>query len=310
MSSWKVTLFGKFNIAYDGKKISRIKARKVQELLCYLLIFKDHPQPRESLSEVLWPDQPPEKSRKYLRQTLWRLQSNLRINGRSSDPLLLIEQDWIQLNLPADFWQDVVEFEKVFNLVKGKKVQELSVGDFRSLEYAAEIYRGDLLEGWYQDWCIFERERFQTMHLMLLDKLVQYCELQQWYEIGLAYGLEILRQDQAYERTHRQLMRLYFLAGNRTEALHQYVRCIAALRDDLGVEPSESTKQLYEQIRLDTFKHPNPVVENAHSQADESTFVVNEALGHLEQFAETMKTIESKVQKEIDILENALSEQS
>lgn len=310
MSSWKVTLFGKFNIAYDGKKINRIKARKVQELLCYLLIFKDHPQPRELLSEALWRDHPAEKSRKYLRQTLWRLQSNLRMNGRSSDPLLLIEQDWIQLNLPADFWLDVVEFEKIFDLVKGKKAQELSVRDFRSLENAAEIYTGNLLEGWYQDWCIFERERFQTMHLMLLDKLVQYCELQQWYEIGLTYGLEILRHDQAYERTHRQLMRLYFLAGNRTEALHQYARCVTALQDDLGVEPSERTKQLHEQIRLDTFKQPNPVVENAPSQVDESTFALNKVLGHLERFAETMKTIESKVQQEIDVLESTLSEQN
>ena len=259
MSSWKVTLFGKFNIAYDGMKISRIKARKVQELFCYLLIFKDHPQPRELLSEALWRDHPAEKSRKYLRQTLWRLQSNLRMSGRSSDPLLLIEQDWIQLNLPADFWLDVVEFEKIFDLVKGKKAQELSVRDFRSLENAAEIYTGNLLEGWYQDWCIFERERFQTMHLMLLDKLVQYCELQQWYEIGLTYGLEILRHDQAYERTHRQLMRLYFLAGNRTEALHQYARCVTALQDDLGVKPSERTKQLHEQICLDTFNKPIPL---------------------------------------------------
>lgn len=310
MSSWKVTLFGKFNITYDGKKISRIKARKVQELLCYLLIFKDHPQPRELLSEVLWRDHPTEKSRKYLRQALWRLQSNLRIDGKSSNSLLLIEQDWIQLNLPADFWLDVVEFEKIFHLVKGKKAKEFSVRDFRSLEYAAEIYTGNLLEGWYQDWCIFERERFQTMHLMLLDKLVQYCELQQWYEIGLTYGLEILRHDQAYERTHRQLMRLYFLAGNRTEALHQYARCVTALQDDLSVGPSESTKQLYEQIRLDTFEQPNPVAGNAHSLVDEPTFTLNDALGRLEQFAETMKTIESKVQQEIDVLASTLSEQS
>jgi DNA-binding SARP family transcriptional activator len=310
MSSWKVTLFGRFNIERQEKKVIRIEARKVQELLCYLLLFRDRPQSRELLSEVLWHDKPAGKTRKYLRQTLWRLQSILKVDEKSSDPLLVIDQDWIQLNFPNDFWLDVAEFEKIFNLVKGKKTQDLDMRDFQFLEYAVKIYSDDLLGGWYQDWCIFERERFQTMHLLLLDKLVQFCELHQWYEVGLTYGLEILRHDQAYERTHRQLMRLYFLAGNRTEALHQYARCVTALQDELGVEPSERTNQLYEQIRLDTFKQPNITVENTNSQVDESTLVLNNALDRLEQFAETMRTIETKLQKEIDMLESALSEQS
>jgi DNA-binding SARP family transcriptional activator len=205
---------------------------------------------------------------------------------------------------------DIAEFEKIFDLVKGKEVQELGVRELRFLENAAEIYTGDLLEGLYQDWCIFERERFQIMHLMMLDKLVQYCELHQMYEVGLTHGMKILRQDQAYERTHRQLMRLYFLAGNRTQALHQYVRCVTALRDELGVEPSERTKQLYEQIRLDTFKSPNSVMKNVNIQADESTLVLNNALNHLEQFAEKMKMIESQVQQEIETLESALTDRS
>ena len=224
MSDFKATLFGKFNIEQVGQRVKGTQAPKVQELLSYLLLFRKHPQPRELLSEILWGNQPSAKSRKYLRQTLWRLQSALKMNERSSETELLIDNDWIQLTLPANFWLDIAEFEKIFDLVKGKKAQELGVLDLKFLEYAAEVYKGDLLEGWYQEWCIFERERFQTMHLMLLDKLVQFCELHQKYEAGLIYAIEILRQDHAYERTHRQLMRLYFMSGNRTQALHQYTR--------------------------------------------------------------------------------------
>ena len=216
MSSWKVTLFGKFNIEHGEKKISRIEAHKVQELLCYLLIFRDRPQPRELLSEILWGNRSTAKSRKYLRQTLWRLQSKLRMEENASRPMLLIDNEWIQFNLPSDFWLDIAEFEKIFHLVKGKKAQELGAADLELLELAVGIYKGDLLEGWYHDWCIFERERFQTMHLILLDKLIQFCELHQKCEAGLIYGMEILRHDHAYERTHRQMMRLFSMIGNRT----------------------------------------------------------------------------------------------
>jgi len=310
MSGLRATLFGKFSVQRGELRVEGIHARKVQELLSYLLIFRNRPQPRELLSEVLWSDQTSANSRKYLRQTLWRLQSALNMSGNSSESELLIDNDWIRLNLPTDFWLDIAEFEHVFNLVKGKRVRELNLYDLQLLEYAAELYKGDLLEGWYQDWCIFERERFQTMHLMLLDKLVQFCELHQMYEVGLIYGMEILRHDHAYERTHRQLMRLHFMTGNRTQALHQYAHCVMALRDELGVEPSERTKQLYEQIRLDTFRPQLPAVENVVSRPVESSLGLNDVLNRLEQFAQTLRSIESRVQQEIVALEAALSERS
>ena len=152
---------------------------------------------------------------------------------------------------------DTAEFEQVFDLVNHKQARELDAEDFEAMQYAVDLYRGDLLEGWYQDWCIFERERFQMMNLMLLDKLVQYCEISHKYDTGLAYSWQILRHDHAYERAHRQIMRLYSMSGDRTQALHQYERCVKALHDELGVEPSARTNQLYEQIQLDTFV-PSP----------------------------------------------------
>jgi len=309
MSDLRATLFGKFNVQRGDLRLEGIHARKVQELLSYLLIFRNHPQPRELLSEVLWGNQPSASSRKYLRQTLWRLQSALKISGNSSEPILLIEDDWIEFRLPAYFWLDIAEFQKIFDLVKGKKVHELSKQDLQLLEHAAAIYKGNLLEGWYKDWCIFERERFQTMHLMLLDKLVQFCEFHQYYEIGLAYGMEILRHDHAYERTHRQLMRLHAMTGNRTQALQQYARCVTALRDELGVEPSERTKQLYEQIRLDAFRLPLPPSEEAGSQNGDSALALHSTLSRLEQFAETLRRVESQVQQEIAALKVTLSGQ-
>ncbi|MEZ4660564.1 MAG: hypothetical protein R2911_23660 [Caldilineaceae bacterium] len=42
---------------------------------------------------------------------------------------------------------------------------------------------------------MFERERLQLIYLTLLDKLMGYCESQQLYEQGIAYGQTILRFD-------------------------------------------------------------------------------------------------------------------
>lgn len=310
MPSIKVSLFGKVDISYGEKKTHPIRARKVQELLIYLLIFRKHPQPRESLSEALWTDQSAVVCRKNLRQTLWHLQSAFKAFRPSSSFELLIDDDWIHIRLPADFWLDTAKFEQVFDLVNHKRARELTPEDFKAMEFAVNLYKGDLLEGWYQDWCVFERERFQLMYLMLLDKLVQYCEIHQRYDAGLAYGWKIMRHDQAYERAHRQMMRLYFMAGDRTQAIYQYQRCVAVLREELGVEPSDRTKQLYEQIRFDTFKPPLFALEKGMNQKVEAAPGLEEMLSRMEEFAGTLKQFESQVQQNISTLQSILASQA
>src|ERR1051326_9088800 len=249
MSGLRAALFGRFRLERDGRPIEGIEAHKARELLGYLFVYRQRPQPREVLAEVLWKGQPATKSKKRLRQTLWKIKSALEVQGEGGAPdLLLIETEWIQLNASHLGWLDITEFERAFDGFKKKPVGELSGEDFAALEQAVSLYTGDLLEGWYQDWCLFERERFQTMYLMLLSKLIQYCEAHQLYEAGLAYGDEILRRDRAYELAHRRMMRLYFLAGDRTQAIRQYERCVAALREELELEPSERPRQLYDQI--------------------------------------------------------------
>ena len=300
MSSWKATLFGKFSLELEGRRIQDIEARKVQELLGYLLIFRNRPHSREILSEILWGNQPSVQARKCLRQTLWRIQSALKIGKKSIALELLIYDGWIQFNLSNVVWLDIAEFEKKFDLVKEKNAMELSANDYKNMEYAVNIYKGDLLEGWYQDWCIFERERFQIMHLMLLDKLIQYCECHELYEAGLEYATKILRHDHAYERTHRQLMRLYYMTGNRTQALRQYERCVMVLRDELGVEPSEHTKVLHERIRLDTFKPTSFIQKKVVSKVEVKTApTLRDVLNRLEEVSDKLNKIEQQIQQEI-----------
>jgi DNA-binding SARP family transcriptional activator len=300
MYGWRVTLLGKFTVERNKTSLTGLEARQVQELFSYLLLFKHRPQPRESLLETLWGDQSAGKARKKLRQILWRLQSVLGKPTNSGGPELLIDNEWIQIILPSNVWLDVEEFEKIFNAINGKSIQELTTSELKKMQYAAETSKGQLLEGWYSDWCIFERERFQIMHMMLLDKLIQFCVLHHNYDLGLPYALEILRQDRAYERAHYQLMLLYFLSGNRTQALHQYARCVMALREELDVEPSERTRQLYEQIRSDSFQ-PSLVVEEKITPGpllpDKPS--LRDLLTNLKEVSITLSRLEHQIKQEI-----------
>jgi DNA-binding SARP family transcriptional activator len=221
-------------------------------------------------------------------------------------PDLLTDTDWIQLNPSAQYELDVVDFEHDCNQIRAKRAHELTSDDFLVAQKAIALYKGDLFEGWYQDWCIYERERFQMMYITLLDKMVQYCELHQDYEAGLAYCSEILRHDRAYERTHRQMMRLYVMSGDRTSALRQYERCVSALQDELNVAPSERTSRLHDQIRQDSLKNPQASQE-MEIDLKESNIPLTDVLSRLEQFSETLDHIQFQVHKEISAIEQTLT---
>jgi hypothetical protein len=70
------------------------------------------------------------------------------------------------------------------------------------------------------------------------------------------HGAAILRVDRAHEQAHRRMMRLHALRGDRTAALRQYEQCVAALAEELGVQPTRRTLTLYDRIRADRLMAP------------------------------------------------------
>ncbi|HYE13798.1 MAG TPA: bacterial transcriptional activator domain-containing protein [Pyrinomonadaceae bacterium] len=313
MPTLTVRLFGKFSARHREQTLDGLDASKVQELLSYLLVRRDRPHPREALASLLWGDATTEKSKKYLRQALWHLQNALSGEEEGeADSLLTAEHDWVQLRLGAEVWLDVAAFEGAYTSVRDRAGRDMSAQDACALQEAVRLYRGDLLEGWYQDWCLFERERLQNIYLSMLHKLMGYCGAHCEYETGQHYGSLILGQDRASERTHRHLMYLHYAAGDRTAALRQYERCVAALEEELGVGPDGRTVRLYEQIRADHLQGEAsaPAPQPAPQQQPTGLASLPEMLGRLRQLQDILSDVQQRVQHDIREVELALKQKA
>jgi DNA-binding SARP family transcriptional activator len=298
MCTLGIQLFGKFSVQRNSLAVNGLAAHKVQELLSYLLVRGNQSHPRESLASVLWADTSTEKSKKYLRQALWHLQAALEEDKDPASPqLLTVEHDWVHLNLHTDVCIDVDVFELAYETTQDTPGARLDESSAALLKKAVEVYKGDLLEGWYQDWCLFERERLQNAYLTILEKLMIFSKTHGDYEAGQNYGSTILRFDPARESTHRQLMLLYYLAGNRTSALRQYQRCARALAEELEVEPQKSTIALFEQIRADRLDSATSGEHLIQASA------LHEALGHLKRFQAVLSTVQTRLQHDINAVE-------
>lgn len=289
-------LFGTLRLFAEEGREQRLDFGKPRELLCYLLLNRDRPLPREALAAVFWGDVSTEKSKKHLRQSLWHLQSALRSALPTSDGLIRIEGNCVVLDSTNGLWLDVAAVERAFALAQGIPGEALEPVFAEELSAAAALYEGDLLEGWYQDWCVFERERLQSIYISVLDKLMAYAEVQRTYLNGIEYGARILRLDRARETTHRRLMRLHVLAGNRSEALRQYQRCAAALEKELAVRPARSTEQLLDDIRSERPIGDDPAL---HEPLTSSAQTIQDFVRQLTQFRKVLIDLQSQVRNEV-----------
>ena len=311
MSTLNIYLFGKFCVRRNEQILEGFDARKVQELFCYLLLHRDHALPRETLASILWPDTTTVLSKKSLRQVLWQLLSALGPHGENTNErILIVEPEWIQLNPEADFWLDVAVLEHAFDLAQKVPGKDLDAQLARIIQVVVQLYQGPLLEGWYQDWCIYERERLQGTYLVLLDKLMGYCEARRDYETGLLYGMRILCYDRARERTHRRLMRLHYLNGDRAAALRQYEQCSTALEEELNANPSKGTTAIYQQVLADQLDEPDPAFTPAEPSLEISEFLLPGILSRLLQLQASLSDLQNQLGQSIQIVEEALASYS
>jgi DNA-binding SARP family transcriptional activator len=300
MAPLELHLLGRFEAHSAGVRISSLEgAARPRELLCFLLLFPDRPHYRETLCDALW-GEASGGPRKHLRQALWQLQVAMKRHpARSAEPLLEVEPEWVRISPDADVSVDVEELESAFASTRGTPGEDLSAAEAARLSAAAGLYRGELLQGWYQEWCTFERERLKAIYLAILDKLLAYSEVTGAWDDGLEYGSSILRYDRAHERTHWRLMRLHYLSGNRTAAVRQYGACVSELQRALGIGPGEQTNRLFEDICADR-------MSGGRGPAIMSVTATRRMLSHMRQVKQSLAYTEGLLEEDIADIENTM----
>ena len=301
-----VRLFGTLDIRCGDDEFGGCTSRKSRELFVYLLLHRDRPHAREKLASLLWDDHySTVQSRKYLRNALWQLRSTLSDRPELAESRLLhVEPDWIQLNSVSTLQMDVETFEAAYAAVEGISGERLAKPEAGELGRALDLYQNDLLESWYQEWCLCERERLLQMYLIMLDKMMAYCEAHRQFEKGLRYGREVLRRYRARESTHRRMMRLYYLGGDRSSALRQYEQCVTVLRDELDVEPSQRTTSLYELLRTDELEASSAARKEQTGREEQA--VMEEALRTLRTCQTNLKEIQHRLERTTETVETLI----
>lgn len=244
----QIRLFGAGEARYRGQTLPGFPNQKPHLILCYLLLNRSQSHPREQIAAIFWPDYSSPISRKYLRNAIWRLRNALESIGISADQYLIVDDEHIGFAQSAPYRLDVEQFEEVTTRYQDISGNELTSDMAERLASALSFYTGDLLEGLYQEWYLYDRERLRLLHLNTMEKLMDFHTANGTYEQGIDYGRQILAYEQTREKVHRQIMLLHWHAGDRDAAISQYRQCTDILNEALGIRPMEATQELYRKI--------------------------------------------------------------
>jgi DNA-binding SARP family transcriptional activator len=233
-----VRLLGELDLRLGDIPLPPLESARAESLLAYLLIHRGAPQPRQRLAFLLWPDSTEAQARTNLRHVLHKLRRAL----PDADRYLAITPRTLGWRPDAPLRLDLAAFEEA--LARADEAAD-SVED---LEAAVAAYAGDLLEGNYDEWLLEERERLRDRHRGALDRLSLLLAQRGDTARAIVHAERLLRHEPLREGTCRLLMRLHDARGERARALRVYHACAAALERDLGVEPSERTREAYEAL--------------------------------------------------------------
>jgi len=227
----EVRLLGKFEVLLGGEPVE-IPSRPAQSLLSYLMLNAGVAHRREKLAGLLWPDSDETNARSNLRHALWRLRKAIGDEYFDSDKVA------IRFNPDSDYQLDV-------DILKD---QPSEAGTSDDLIPIVSVYEGDLLPGFFDEWVTLEREGlravFEDRIQNLVDQLVEegrWREAREWAEFWISQG-------QSPEPAYRALMVAHSGLGDFSGVALAYQRCVETLKQELDVEPSVETRDLYQRL--------------------------------------------------------------
>ncbi|MDG4831495.1 BTAD domain-containing putative transcriptional regulator [Solwaraspora sp. WMMD1047] len=234
-----VRALGRFEVIVGGRPVpaSQWQSRKARDLVRILVARRGRPVPRGELCDLLWPEDPPERTGHRLSVLLSIIRGVLDpAKVFSPDHFLVADQSSIALEV-ARVRVDVEEF--LAQVAHGRRLLDRgAVPEAAAVLAAAD--RGDVAEAFadepYADWSVPLREETRAAYLAMLRMLAQTRRMSAGPGAAVGYLLRLLEQDPYDEPAHRALVRALVAGGQHGEARRAFRRYEAAMRE-IGVRP-------------------------------------------------------------------------
>jgi serine/threonine-protein kinase len=222
----------------DGREVvSLLSQPRRLALLAYLAAaIPRGPHRRDTLLGLFWPELDQEHARAALRQSLHVLRSAL-----GADAMVSRGDEEIGLNVDR-IWCDAAAFQRAI--------------DGGELRQALDLYRGNLLEGFFisdapefERWLESERAKLAGVAARTARAFAESCEMRGDLTSAVHWARRAIELAPNDEGLLRQLIALLDRNGDRAGALQAYEEFAQRLAAEYEAEPAAETKALLVAVR-------------------------------------------------------------
>jgi DNA-binding SARP family transcriptional activator len=243
-----VAVLGPLEVTVHGSRVSAWGGQKNRTLIQYLVLHADRPVHREVLMELLWPGHSYASARNNLNVALYGVRQALQGGVRADR--YVVYRDGCYLLDPVLTWE--IDRRRFLSLIAAARA-EAQAGRTRAAidlyESSARLCRGPLFEDDPNcEWFATEQRNLQELHLEVLEGLADLHLADHDYGPASETAQRILDEDACRESAHRVLMRCYSQQHQQSLIARQFQLCIAALRKEFSLSPTDETVRLFRAL--------------------------------------------------------------
>jgi len=241
-------------IHYRGSALDSLPTTKAQALLFYLVAkHKSHPGEavsKEQLTALLWPGMPQSSAFQNLRQTLYQIRKEIpTVTGVNGEEIQLLQTGRKTVGIHP---KALVRTDLDLFYTDAARNNKLEIKDMKKL---VSDYQGPFLENFYvpassayDDWIESMRSHILPVVTQCLRDLTNHFHDQHNHRLACTYAKQLIRLDPYSEQAHLFYIRSLYELGERNKALKAYQDYVQLLNEELGVEPGDEIRRLYDQI--------------------------------------------------------------
>jgi len=223
----RIRLLGELAVETSTGPIELAGSWRARSLLAWLALNPGTHQ-RAEVAARFWPEVLDSSARASLRNAIWALRRSLGTEA------LLATRERVGLGGPG-VWIDAAAF--------------LDHVEHDRLKQALELCRGELLAGLDEEWVYEYRDAHRDRLSELLERSAAQADTRREPAAAIALTRRRVALDPLAEDAQQALIARLATAGDRAGALVAYARLRDRLRRELGISPSQSTRELVRRIR-------------------------------------------------------------
>jgi DNA-binding SARP family transcriptional activator len=225
--SSRVEILGGFRLS-QGAETVRVST-SAERLIAFLAVH-NRPVSRLYVASSLYLELTDARAAANLRSILWRLRS---------EGLRVVEVDGAEIRLTGGVTTDLGDALALATQI---------LADDSAVESDFAPFLTDILPDWYDDWLVFERDRYRQLRHLVLELLCRRLAARADFSHAVTAGLAAVEIDPLSESAQGALIEAYLAEGNCASALRQYQCFSRALAEDLGLEPSPCLRRLFGDV--------------------------------------------------------------